>query len=220
MPNLARAPRADSADTRQRILDASERLFSERGFSGTSLRAIAEDGGVNLAAANYHFGSKQQLLETVFLRCVAPINSERLRRLDELEAQPQAPSVADIVRAFVEPNLPLGARSSLPALLAKLFAEPKELSVPLLEQAFGQVGRRFFAAVQRLLPNVTATHLRWRFHFLVGAMVHLTRFEAPLNVFGQPPNERNEQIQAGIDELIEFAVAGLQHDNEVGVVQS
>ena len=49
--------RADSAATRESILDASVKLFSERGYRNTSLRAIADTADVNLAAANYHFGS-------------------------------------------------------------------------------------------------------------------------------------------------------------------
>ncbi len=68
MGEPARTPRADSLQTRERILDTCERLFGEHGYSGTSVRAIADAAGVNLAAAHYHFGSKTQLLEAVFQR--------------------------------------------------------------------------------------------------------------------------------------------------------
>ncbi|MCK5427639.1 MAG: helix-turn-helix transcriptional regulator, partial [Thermodesulfovibrionia bacterium] len=52
-------------DTKQRILDATEFLFARKGFRGTSLREITNRAGVNLAAVNYHFGSKKTLLEAV-----------------------------------------------------------------------------------------------------------------------------------------------------------
>ena len=66
-----------SIATREKILDAAEILFIERGFAATSLRAIASKAGVNLAATNYHFDSKNGLLAAVFHRRVAPINEQR-----------------------------------------------------------------------------------------------------------------------------------------------
>ena len=154
MSELARRPRADSAHTRACILDAAEQLFSERGYSGTSLRAIADQAGVNLAAANYHFGSKAQLLEAALQRCVAPVNVERLARLDALQAGGQTPAAEAIVRALVEPVLRAAATNSAPRLLARIFAEPKEVSVPLIERTFSVVAQRFLAALQSALPSV------------------------------------------------------------------
>jgi AcrR family transcriptional regulator len=58
-------------DTRERILDAAERLFAECGFAGTSIRDITEAAAVNLSAVNYHFQSKENLYAEVFARRVA-----------------------------------------------------------------------------------------------------------------------------------------------------
>ena len=55
-------------DTKQKILDAAERLFGENGYAATSLRHIISEAKVNLAAIHYHFGSKQDLLDQVILR--------------------------------------------------------------------------------------------------------------------------------------------------------
>jgi AcrR family transcriptional regulator len=74
-------------DTRERILDVAERLFMARGYEGTSMRMITGEAEVNLAAVNYHFGSKEALLREVFRRRLEWLNRERLRALDELEAQ-------------------------------------------------------------------------------------------------------------------------------------
>ena len=76
-------------DTRERILDAAERLFMESGYEGTSMRMITGEAGVNLAAVNYHFGSKEALLREVFRRRLNWLNTERLRALDLLEQQAQ-----------------------------------------------------------------------------------------------------------------------------------
>ena len=209
MANLARTPRADSAVTRERILDASEALFSERGYSGTSLRAIADAAGVNLAAANYHFGSKASLLEAAFQRCMAPINAERLRRLDELEAQVAAPSVEAIVRVFVGPGLEAASAGQFPRLLARIFAEPKELSIPLIERTFAATAQRYLAALAKALPQVEPQSLIWRFHFMVGCLVHLVNFAEPPNVFGSDIVAASGSSSAGPEQLIDFAVAGI-----------
>jgi len=82
----ARARRASAVPRRTRILDAAERLFAARGFHGVSIRDITGAAGVDVALANYHFGSKQGLLEAVFLRRAEDLNAERLARLDALIA--------------------------------------------------------------------------------------------------------------------------------------
>ena len=195
--------------TRQRILDASEKLFSERGYSGTSLRAIADDAGVNLAAANYHFGSKEHLLEASFQRCMGPINDERIRRLDQLEFEGGSLSVQAVVRAFVEPALRVASERRVPRLAARIFVEPKDVSIPLLRRTHASTARRYLAALAGTVPEVDPDELRWRFHFFVGCLVWLTNFEGPLDLFdpGQPTG--TGPAEAGREQLIAFAVAGI-----------
>ena len=96
-----------SEDTRERLLNAAEQLFAERGISGTTLRALTKAAKVNLAAVHYHFGSKEGLLDAVVERRATAMNQERLRELDELErsAGEGAPQVEDILRAFFLPGL-------------------------------------------------------------------------------------------------------------------
>ena len=69
-------------ETRNRILDTAESLFSDHGFRDVSLRCITKQAGVNIASVNYHFGSKDALVIEVFTRVVAPINRERIALLD------------------------------------------------------------------------------------------------------------------------------------------
>ncbi len=90
------------ADTRERILDAAEHLFMTHGYDGTSMRQITGEASVNLAAVNYHFGSKESLMQEVFRRRLDGLNEERMVALDRLEAEAGAQAVKPslIVDAF------------------------------------------------------------------------------------------------------------------------
>ena len=162
-------------DTKEVILDAAEQLFSEQGFASTSLRAITATAGVNLAAVNYHFGSKNDLAKAVLARRLQPLNRERLRRLDGLEGR-GAPPAEEIVAAFVAPALNLnrgeGAGEGLKRLLGRIYAEQPDFLEDLLKEQFGDVVRRFSAALKRTLPHLPPADMFWRMHFMVGAMAH------------------------------------------------
>ena len=75
------------SDTVDRILDAAEELFAERGFSETSLRMITSKARVNLAAVNYHFGSKNALIHAVFARFLTPFSATLETAFNDLESR-------------------------------------------------------------------------------------------------------------------------------------
>ena len=92
-------------ETRTRILDAAEELFMQHGFEATSMRLLTGKAGVNLAAVNYHFGSKDALIEALFRRRLDPMNAARTAELEKLEATERSPSPEAIIRAYVEIGL-------------------------------------------------------------------------------------------------------------------
>jgi AcrR family transcriptional regulator len=67
--------------TRTAILNAAEQLYAERGFSDVTLRDIVAAASVNLAAVNYHFGSKDELIAELFVTRSIATNRERLNEL-------------------------------------------------------------------------------------------------------------------------------------------
>ena len=202
-----RATRADGEDTRKRILDAADELFSERGFSATSMRALAQRADVNLAAINYHFGSKKDLLTAALQRLTVPINELRLAKLDELEHDGGKPDIEAVMGAFFAPLLDAALTGQLPRLITRLYGEPGDLARDLLEQEFGPTLRRFIAALHRTLPAIGEEELRWRFHLIVGAMVHLLNFDSPPGTpaLDDDPSGRVERLQR-------FAIGGLIQD--------
>ena len=204
-----RATRADGEDTRSSILDAADELFSELGFSATSMRAIARLADVNLAAINYHFGSKKGLLTAALHRQTVPINNLRLVLLDDLEKQSQVLRVEDVMRAFFAPLLDEVLTGRLPRLIARLYGEPGDLTRGLLESEFGPTLARFINALHRALPGIGTDELRWRFHLVIGAMVHLLNFESPPDM----PAPAGGPAQR-VERLVRFAISGITQDEQ------
>ena len=93
--------------TRAALLDAAERLFSQNGIEGTSVRDITKEAGANLGAINYHFGTKDRLALEVFARRIEPVNRERIARLDALEAEAgrKKLKLEQILDALIRPAL-------------------------------------------------------------------------------------------------------------------
>jgi AcrR family transcriptional regulator len=203
------ARRSESLETQTKILDAAESLFTEAGFAATSLRAIASLAGVNLAAAHYHFGSKEGLLEATFHRRIAPVNASRLELLKALEARGQRASVRDIVIAFLQPLSDIDADSGFPRLIGRVYGEPKSVSLPLFEREFSEVAMRFLSALSTALPDVERRTLHWRFHFFIGSMIQFLSFEEP-----PIPLNTSFAVGEGFDHLIDFAVNGLDPDRK------
>ena len=131
MPRKSVALDATSADTKTRILDAAERLFVEHGFEATSLRSLTSAAGVNLAAVNYHFGSKEELFQAVLTRRLDPMNQERIELLERIERESanRPPSVEKILFAMLIPALRLardeqrGGKHFL-KVLGRAYADP------------------------------------------------------------------------------------------------
>jgi AcrR family transcriptional regulator len=170
----AKNPR--SQGTRERILDAAERLFAERGFHGCSIRDITGAAAVDLALANYHFGSKQGLLEAVVMRRAEDLNGERLARLDAILAvqRKRPPKLEDIIDAFTHPLLDRSTRGSAGwksyfALIAEVNNSP-EFGGVLMTRYFDPVVQRFIEAIRLALPGASDTDIYWAYHFLSGAL--------------------------------------------------
>src|ERR1035438_2335748 len=113
-------------DTKDKILNAAERLIGEQGYAATSLRQIIAEAGVNLAAVHYHFGSKEDLLNAVVVRKAAPVNEARLARVDHVEAEAGSGTldVEKVLESFLVPTAEMARRSpGFVRLMGQMLAE-------------------------------------------------------------------------------------------------
>jgi AcrR family transcriptional regulator len=200
-----------SGSTKERILAAAETLFAQRGFDGASLRQLTSDAGVNLAAVNYHFGSKEKLVEQVFRRRLDTLNAQRLAALARVAGQPET-RLEDVLDAFIRPALELSHEDSgslFMRVLARAFAEHDDSLRKFLSENYGHVMRQFTAEFARLLPQLSKEELYWRIDLVTGALTHA------MSGFGMIQRKSDVSERAHREQtaqhLIRFAVAGLSH---------
>ncbi len=165
------------AATRERILDSAERLFVENGFDATSLRMITTDAGVNLASVNYHFHSKDALIEAVFARRIGPVNRRRLELLNACleKAGEGPPPLEEIIRAFIEPAIMLRlgpAGADVGRLFGRTYGGPSGTARRCFFEMMREIARPFTEAFRKAAPDLPQVELLWRIHFSIGVMAH------------------------------------------------
>jgi len=199
--------------TKDRILGAAEELFAQQGFGGTSLRQVTARADVNIAAVNYHFGSKENLVNEVFRRRMDEMSAQRLAQLKT--AQEQHPGELDpILAAFVEPALALAqdrhGGGAFIRVVARAYAEKNDSLRKFLSDQYGHVLRDFGKAMAACLPGLSKEALYWRLDFLAGA---LTYAMADFGLIKRPAgvSEAKHRERAAL-ELIRFASAGFKSD--------
>jgi AcrR family transcriptional regulator len=163
--------------TRDRIIVAAEELFARTGVARTSLRAITALARVNLAAVNYHFGSKEGLVDEVYRRRLEPLNKARLANLEQLEKRRRKPTLEEILEAFMTPvaNLARDPAQGGPTVMRLLGQTHAEAEAPYKSWFAGEYKRvleRYHAALCRALPDLPPEDVRWRLQFLVGALTY------------------------------------------------
>jgi len=165
-------------ETPERIVEAAFRLFAQGGFEAVSLREITAEADANIAAVNYHFGSKEGLIATVLERQVRPLSEERLERLNRLEGEGGEREVpmGELLEAFLAPLLTRVRGEPEGVFLKFVGRMMTERGYDLPESVmplFREVIERFAAALGRGLPGVGKAEIFWRLHFASGVMAHM-----------------------------------------------
>ena len=200
--------------TRDRIIVAAEELFARTGVARTSLRAITALARVNLAAVNYHFGSKEGLVEEVYRRRLEPLNRARLANLEKLEKRRRKPTLEEILEAFMSPvaSLARDPAQGGPTVMRLLGQTHAEAEAPYKAWFAGEYKRvldRYHAALCRALPDLPPEDVRWRLQFLVGALTYpVAERQLVELVSGESMNP--EDVHQVVHRLLPFVAAGFR----------
>ena len=196
--------------TKQRILGAAEELFARHGFAGASLRQVTAAAHVNLAAVNYHFGSKENLINEVFRRRLDGLNADRLAALAGVRTKP-AYGLEDTLDAFIRPALALTGDdhggAAFVRVLARAYAEHNERLRKFLHDNYSHVLREFAGDFARFLPHLDKQELYWRLDIVSGA---LTYAMADFGVIKRRGTSEAQHRDLAAQHLIKFAAAGLR----------
>jgi AcrR family transcriptional regulator len=209
---LSPTPAGPRIDTKAAIFDAAEQLFADRGFAAVSLRDITSKAGVNLAAVNYHFGSKELLVLELFKLRSTELNRERARLLRETEAATGgAPQLADVLFALIAPPIRAWlSGDSQQSLTARFVVRATVEAVPdvrrLIETDVGHL-QRFVVSIARAMPALSHEEICWRLHFTLGVMHYTINDRKRLEMLSHEGCDYSD-AESVVRRIVAFAAAG------------
>jgi AcrR family transcriptional regulator len=202
-----------SDQTRTAILAAAERLYAERGFGDVTLRDIVAEANVNLAAVNYHFGSKDELIAELFVTRSLALNRERLAELKAAEAAGggRAPIEA-VLRALVGPTLrgclgPDNQRSTAARFMIRVSIETVPPIRRIRNREIDHL-RKFITAMRRSLPGQSDIELYWGLHFALAMAQQTVRDSERLTKLSEGKCDVDD-VEGIIARVVSVAVTGL-----------
>lgn len=202
--------------TRRRIIRAAEKLFAENGFRAMTLRAVTREARVNLAAVNYHFGSKINLMRAVIEQRFEPINRERLDWLEAAVVQHGESPVPleTIFEALFRPlfNQMMTARGPdrlLMQMIGRALTEPADFMREMHREFFFELCRRFLSELQRSCPDLAEDDLQMRFFLAVSTMLGTISEQTRLEVM-TAGKLTGADLEGMCDALTAYVVAGFR----------
>lgn len=208
------------SDTVKRILDAAEQLFAEKGFAETSLRLITSKAGVNLAAVNYHFGSKKSLIQAVFVRFLDPFVSSLERELDQhaQRGDLRQLSLEGLLEMLVDQALTVKPRSgndlsTFMRLLGLAFSQSQGHLRKYLAEVYGKVFQRYMALVVSAVPSIPPAELFWRVHFMLGSAAFTMSSMKALRAIAEAEFAEHRAVDEVLRLMVPFLAAGMRADS-------
>lgn len=210
----------EETDTKKKLLDVAEKLFSDDGISSTSLRKIISEAGTNLASIHYHFGSKEALIKEVYARRMKPIALEREKMLDLIEYTPDKEEMLEkLLKAFIEPMLRVQLESNeekriFLKLFEKAHSESEEIKKIIISN-FEKINVRFLKMFGKVMPELSREELFWRFKCIIGVVLASARQFPAMGLFKEQ-RSKTADISFHMERIIPFLVAGFLAPVPVG----
>ena len=200
--------------TRERLLGAAEALFADNGYNAVSMRDIARRAKVNLAAAGYHFGSKENLFTESLMRQMRPLNTRRLAALTALEGRNRCPTLAEVLDAFARVIIDEAVNDHesgrrLHRALSRIFAESDEIARAVFHKEMLPAATSFLAAVRRACPNLPVPLAGMGLALYAGCMIHMLRWTVS-PPFPELRGAEEPDVESLMASLVAFGTAGFK----------
>jgi AcrR family transcriptional regulator len=204
------------SDTVDKILDAAELLFAEKGFSETSLRMITSKANVNLAAVNYHFGSKNALIQAVFGRFLGPLSRlmEQGSKDNNWGVDSNIPKLEDILRLYTQSLLKIPTSHDngvaiFMRLMGLAYTQSQGHLRKYLEQQYAKTFRLFMYLVKLSTPELSAEERFWRIQFAMGSIAFTMSSIQPLTEIFENSKSAVAKPDKVVEYLVPYLVSGL-----------
>jgi AcrR family transcriptional regulator len=214
------------ADTITRILDSAEQLFAEKGFAETSLRMITTRAKVNLAAVNYHFGSKKDLIQAVFARFLTPFTEKLDKELNVVVEHNPSPSFNDVLSVLaktmltgIDRNENYNKLSVFMRLLGLAYTQAQGHLRKFLLDNYAPSYSRFVGYLKLAHPSLSSREIFWRIHFAIGASVFTMSSIEVLRSMEENDTGNKSSLADIMNELIPFLAAALEQEQKPSSVE-
>ncbi len=208
------------ASTKDKILNAAERLFAEHGFAETSLRMITTKADVNLASVNYHFGSKKTLIQAVFERFMDRFTAGLSDELDKLNSSDSSLEVIDVLSTLTRPIIlldelrPDGAGVFM-NLLGRAYAETQGHIRRFAMERYSDISKRFSMLLHAASPTMQPSEMFWRLHFMLGSFIFTLAGHKALQEISESDFDQKLTIEQIIQRLVPFMSAAFSFDSNL-----
>jgi AcrR family transcriptional regulator len=166
--------------SRQRFLDAADRIFVENGYRGTTIRAVCADAGTSLAILHRNWPGKVALFTEVFRRHFDPLHLAQSARFAALTP---TPGVEDILRAFFEPAFQrMGGNQQGLAVYCRALTDPSREARGIVAILIGDTRRQLIALLRNTMPGIDEARFFVMMNLVMGAFVFPQAFGHQLAV--------------------------------------
>jgi len=208
------------ANTKDKILDAAEILFAEHGFSETSLRIITSVADVNLAAVNYHFGSKKVLIQAVIDRYFITFTEYLEQEFTAYTNNEKQLSTESLLESLITPILRLNAirpdgAATFMRLLGRAYTETQGHLKLFLTDKYGYLLAQFTGLVHKANPELDNREMFWRLHFMLGTFVFALAGHQALSEIAEADFEEKVDAEGIVGYLIPFLTAAMQPQSKI-----
>ncbi|WP_257295246.1 TetR/AcrR family transcriptional regulator [Endozoicomonas sp. YOMI1] len=201
--------------TVDRILDAAEKLFAEHGFAETSLRSITSQAGVNLAAVNYHFGSKKSLIQAVFSRFLDPFVSNLSGAIVRYQDNNDVVDLEEILHLLVDQIMAVKPRSPedlsvCMRMIGLAYTQGQGHLKKYLRDVYGEVFQAYLELLVKACPELPMNDLFWRVYFILGSAVFTLSGADTLRAMAESDYGVRTELEDIMRKMVPFMAAGLR----------